>query len=119
MVELTRLRAKTGLDVAQAFAPSQLSEGEAWILVQAREALDPLLAAIAYDTPTKCRQRQMLHELGKDIATFVHRALPRDGHVARSARIRIPIEIETASKSQFCVPKALSNVKCWDSSGTT
>jgi len=33
----------------------------------------------------------MLQELGKDIATFVHRALPCDGHVARSARIRIPI----------------------------
>jgi hypothetical protein len=46
----------------------------------------------------------MLHELGKDIATFVHRALPCDGHVARSARIRIPIEIETASKSQFRLP---------------
>src|ERR1700756_1967584 len=63
-----------------------------------------MLAAIACDTATKCRQRQMLHELGKDIATFVHRALPCDGHVARSARIRIPIEIETASKSQFRLP---------------
>src|SRR5271157_5774511 len=50
----------------------------------------------------------MPHDLGKNVVAFVHRANPGDGGVARSARFRISIEIETASKSQFCL--AVQNV---------
>jgi hypothetical protein len=46
--------------------------------------------------------------------TFVHRVLPCDAHVARSARIRIPIEIGTASKPQFCL--ATQNVSLYSTS---
>src|SRR5215468_154581 len=43
----------------------------------------------------------MLHDLGKDVMTFRHRALPRDGEVARCARIIARVGIETASNSMF------------------
>src|SRR6516162_8901492 len=43
----------------------------------------------------------MLHDLGKDVMTFRHRALPRDGEVARCARILARVGIETASNSMF------------------
>jgi hypothetical protein len=45
----------------------------------------------------------MLHDLGKNVMTFVHRANPGDGDIARSARLSTTIEIETAPKWQFCL----------------
>jgi hypothetical protein len=50
---------------------------------------------------SKRRQRQMLHDLGKDVVTFRHRALPRDCETARCARILARVGIETASNSMF------------------
>src|SRR5262249_53490208 len=43
----------------------------------------------------------MLHDLGKDVMTFRHRALPRDGEAARCARILARVGIETATNSMF------------------
>jgi hypothetical protein len=79
MVEFCGLRAKASLDVAQAFAPRQLREGQRQILVEARKPLDLAFAVIALDAAPKRRQRQMLHHLGKPVMTFGHRMLPRDG----------------------------------------
>ena len=65
MIELGGLRAQTSFDVAQAFAPGQLRKRQTQILIKAGESLDLVLATIARDGPTKCRQRQMRHDLGK------------------------------------------------------
>src|SRR5450759_191837 len=64
---------------------------------------DPVLAAIAGNATAKRRQRQMLHDLGKNVMTFVHRVNPGDGDIARSARLSTTIEIETAPKWQVCL----------------
>src|SRR4029077_2281143 len=93
--------AKTSLDVTKALAPRQLRKGQTKILIEARKQLDLVFAAITIDTTSKRRQRQMLHDLGKDVMTFRHRALPRDGEVARCARIPARVGIETASNSMF------------------
>jgi hypothetical protein len=95
MVELGGLRAKTGFDVAQALEPSELRERQTQILVEAGEPFDPILTSIAGNATTKCRQRQMLHHLGKYVVAFVHWEHPCAGGVARSARSRVSCEIET------------------------
>ena len=53
MVELGGLRPKTGFDVAQALAPSQLRERQAQILVKTGEPLDLALAIVAGDATAK------------------------------------------------------------------
>ena len=77
MVELGRLRTKASFNIAQALAPGQLRERQAQILIKAREPLDLVLAIVAGHATTKRRQRQMLHELGKDVMALMHRATPR------------------------------------------
>src|SRR5215470_8326570 len=94
MIELGRLRAQTSFDVAQAFAPGQLCE---------RQPLDLVLATIARDAPTKCRQRQMRHDLGKYVMALLHRGQILRWDLASCARIRSPTEIETTSKSLFYI----------------
>src|SRR5215471_9357923 len=108
MIELGRLRAQTSFDVAQAFAPGQLRERQTQILIKAGEPLDLVLATIARDAPTKCRQRQMRHDLGKYVMALLHRGQILRWDIASCARIRSPTEIETASKSLFYI--VLQNV---------
>jgi hypothetical protein len=94
-------RSKASLDVTKALAPRQLRKGQTQILIEARKTLDLVFAAITLDTTSKRRQWQMLHDLGKDVMSFRHRALPRDGEVARCVRILARVGIETASNSMF------------------
>ena len=70
--------------------------------------LDLVLATIARDAPTKCRQRQMRHDLGKYVMGLLHRGQILRGDIASSAQIRSPTEIDTASKSLFYI--VLQNV---------
>src|SRR6516165_5235311 len=72
MVELRRLNAKTSLNVTKALAPRQLRKGQTEILIEARKTLDLVFAAVALDTTSKRCQRQMLHDLGKNVMTFRH-----------------------------------------------
>jgi hypothetical protein len=61
------------LDVAQALSVGQLGKRHAKILIEAREALDLVLAAIARHATTKRRQRQMLRDLREHQFAQVHR----------------------------------------------
>lgn len=58
-----------------------VGKGHAQILVEAREGLDLVIAAIARDTSAQCVQRQMIHDLCEDEFANVHAFLPnmRDG----------------------------------------
>jgi hypothetical protein len=49
-------------------------------LIKAGESLDLVLATIARDAPTKCRQRQMRHDVGKFLMALLHRGQPARGH---------------------------------------
>ena len=72
VIQLRLLRAQTGFDVAQTFAPGELRESQAEKLIPAGETLDLVIASIALDTPAKLRQREKIHHLRKDSPTRVH-----------------------------------------------
>jgi hypothetical protein len=63
---------QTHLDVAQAFAPAQLSERHAQKLIQAREAFDVAIATVLGDGAAKLVQWQMPHQLREHIAALMH-----------------------------------------------
>ena len=77
MVELALLRTKASLDVAQAFAISELSKRHAAKLIDTREGFDFVIAAIALDAPAKGVHRQVLHHLREDETVCVHMPRPR------------------------------------------
>ncbi len=63
VVELARLCAQAGFDVAQTVSIGQLSECHAEILVETGKALDLVRSAIARHATAKRGQRQMLRDL--------------------------------------------------------
>ena len=67
------LRGQTRLDVAQRLAKRQLRERHRVELVQAREALDLVLAVVASHATPKRRQRQVCHDLRKYELALMHR----------------------------------------------
>jgi hypothetical protein len=72
VIQLRFVRAQTHLDVAQTLAPGELGKGHAQKLIQTGKALGVPIAVILAHQPPKRVQRQMLHELGEDIATLMH-----------------------------------------------
>ena len=72
VIQLRLLRAQTGLDVAQALAIGQLRECQTQELIQTREVLDFVVAAIMLHAATKFVQRQKVHQLCKHRATGIH-----------------------------------------------
>src|SRR6185503_8229907 len=76
VIELGALCSETSLDIAQTFAKGQLCEGHRPILVQAREALDLVLAVVQLHATSKSGKGKMLHQLRKNELAFVHRTPP-------------------------------------------
>ena len=99
-VELGRLRPQTSLDVTQTFPPGQLCERKTAKLIEAGETLDLALTVIAIHAATERRQREMIHDLGKDILTLRHGGKPRDQRNAARCH-QNDFGIETRTKSLF------------------
>jgi hypothetical protein len=74
VIQLGALGAQTRLDVAQALSKRQLRECHAQELIQTGERLDLAFPAIPSHTPTKRRQRKVLHQLREDQLALVHRS---------------------------------------------
>lgn len=79
MIELGRLRAQAGCDVAQALAIGQLRERHAAELTGATELADSMIATVTADDTAEGLPRKMILQLGE------HQ--PADGH-ARPLRLR-------------------------------
>ena len=75
VIQLTAHRAEACLDVAQAFAVSQLREGHRQILVPARETSPVRVTAITGDTLLKLVGGQVRHELSEYSLADVHPSL--------------------------------------------
>lgn len=73
VIELAPLGAQAGLDVAQALPVGEPRKGHAQELIEAGEALDLVMAAVALDTAMKGTQGQVSRELCKDEFAGVHR----------------------------------------------
>jgi len=70
VVQLGLHRAETGLDVAQTLAVRELGEGQTQELVEAREAVDLILAVVAGHAAAELGQRQEeVHQLREDGAS--------------------------------------------------
>jgi hypothetical protein len=72
VIELGLLGTKTRFDVAETFPKGKLGKDQAEELVQTREALHLVVAAVALHTRAKSVQRQKIHELGEYGSTLVH-----------------------------------------------
>ena len=65
---------KAGFDVSQALPVGQLREGHRVELIEARERLDLVLAAVAPNATAKRAEWQVLHHLRKHVLALVHRS---------------------------------------------
>lgn len=83
MVEAVGSGVQARLDVAQALAIGELGEGHAEELVPAGEAAHAVITAVVVYTALEGPVRSILHQLGEEGATLVHRCLlwegPQDG----------------------------------------
>ena len=75
VVELARLRAQAGLDVAQAFAVGELREHYAQKLIEVRERERRVCPRVFRHAPSKRVQRQMLHQLREHQLARIHRTV--------------------------------------------
>ena len=91
VIQLAAHRAQARLDVAQAFAVSQLREGHRQILVPARETSLVRVTAITGDTLLKLVGGQVRHELSEYSLADIHPSLSAIGTRVRADSLgRIP-----------------------------
>ena len=79
MIELGLCCPHTCLDVSKTFPVGQLSKGHAEVLVPAGEALDLVVAVVAFYALAKIVDRHKVHQLGKHGVTRVHQPSPSAG----------------------------------------
>jgi len=110
---------KAGLDIAKAFAKSQLGEGQAKKLFVTKNAIDLVVAAIPPNAFSKFVSREAIHKLGKDGRRGVHRSLlavsGRKGDKntkMRSNRLRPKPHVSLA----ICDGSKDISFQCWDTS---
>ena len=77
VIELGAEGRQTGFDVAQAFAPGQLGEGEHEEVFVSRKFADAEVAVVTGDTLVEFVFWEEVEELGEDGATFVHKVKNR------------------------------------------
>jgi hypothetical protein len=75
VVELLRHGTEADLDVAQALPIGELREGHREVLVPAREAAEPMVAAVSLHAAGERFVRNEAHELREDGASLVHHPL--------------------------------------------
>jgi hypothetical protein len=79
MIEFGLLAAKTGFDVAQAAAISELSKGQAEELIPTREVFDVAIALVTIDASLKLVTRDEIQKLRKNGSAKIHVLSPREG----------------------------------------
>jgi hypothetical protein len=72
VIQLGLMRPQTHFDIAQALAPSELGEDHAQVVIQTRETFGIAVAVVLRHQTAKGMQRQMLHELRKDVTALMH-----------------------------------------------
>src|SRR6266851_6378125 len=100
VIQLTAHRAEACLDVAQAFAVSQLREGHRQILVPARETSPVRVTAITGDTLLKLVGGQVRHELSEYSLADVHPSL------SAIAAVSAPAVLGRASPEKVQIEKS-------------
>src|SRR5665213_142024 len=86
VIQLGRLRAQAGFDVAQAFPVGKLGESHAQELIETAEAAHVEIALILRDQSAKGMPRCVLHDLREHELASVHRYLP--GESGKTAQDR-------------------------------
>ena len=79
MIELGAERSQTGFDVAQAFAPRQLSKSHDQELFVRWQRANTVIAAVTLDASVEFVFGQAVQQLGENGASFVHRVQPPSG----------------------------------------
>ena len=95
---------QTGFDVAETFAPGQLSESQHEELFVSGEFSDAEVAAVTGDTLVEIVFGQEVQELGEDGATFVHKIENRQTAVINPQRAVAKLKSKkavTAKESRF------------------
>ena len=87
-VELAGIGAQRGLDVAQAFAPRQLSERHHAKLLGAIHTAYPGVARVAFDNSRKTRPRHKLHDLCEQRLSDIHEHPPPEKQPGETTQIR-------------------------------
>jgi len=93
MIKTALHRSKTGFDIAETFAVSQLGKGQREKLIETRKALDLVIPPVSPNAFSKFVKRQEVHDLGEDSRRGIHRSLLGGGKSAdytksRSNRLR-------------------------------
>src|SRR6267378_5847173 len=108
--------AQTGFDIAQAFAPGELGEGQTEKLIPAGEALHFVIATVTFHAATEFHQRKKIHHLSKNRSATVHAALP--SQLRSGCRVAVNSNRFRSFSSPnpvFAVPYGLSRYQHWDS----
>ena len=100
VIEFRAEGCQTGFDIAQAFAPGQLGEGQHEELFVSGEFADAEVAVITGDTLVELVFGEVVEELGEDGATFVHKVENRRNAGKPPSRNRRKIEIEKRPDSE-------------------
>jgi hypothetical protein len=85
VIKLGALRLQTCFDIAQTFAPRELTKRQAAELIMAGEVLDLPVAIVARDTPSENVPGQMIHHLRKNVASCMHLPLRDEKSIAKDA----------------------------------
>jgi hypothetical protein len=72
VIKLGLLGTQTGFDIAETFAISELSEGQAKELIPVGEFFDVAIALVAIDANLKLVSREEVHELREDGSAKIH-----------------------------------------------
>jgi hypothetical protein len=116
MIKLGLLRAQTGFDIAQAFAPGELREGQAKKLIPAGETLHFVIAPVTFHAATEFRPGKKIHHLSKNRSATVHAALP--SQLRSGSRVAVNsnrFRSFSCPNPAFAASYGISRFQHWDS----
>ncbi len=100
VIKFRAKRRQTSFDVAETFAPGQLSEGQHEKLLVSGEFADAEVAVIAGDTLVEIVLGQEVQELGEDGATFVHKLENWQTPVIHPQRVVVKLKSKNAKTTK-------------------
>lgn len=106
VVQPRRLRTKIDFDIAQRFARGQLRKRHGKELIQTREGLHLVIAAMSCDATTKGGQRHVAHQLRKHEHALVHKSLWRKS--AKDSKLALQCSNRDQTKSLVSVTNSLT-----------
>jgi hypothetical protein len=119
MIELGLLSTKTGFDIAETFAISELSKGQTEELIPAGEIFDVAIALVPIDANLKLVSGEEFHELRENGSALVIYCLRSKLENSRMApKERQKIEIEKCHRDPLLSFNQAVTVDCSDFLGT-